>query len=228
MYIIVDARLPEQASKALRRYGKLLPLLTKQCTYDSISGHPDLFFCPTPTSLVCAPNTPEELYTTLIKAGIESVKGSLPVSPKYPGSAAYNAFTNHSFFIHNTRYSDPLLLAHCDTLQAIHVNQGYTRCNLTEAGGLYMTSDKGMERILRKNGLDVFFIKPDTIRLPGERHGFFGGCTGHWQNNLFLTGSCDYFPEGSELKTELTRRGIEVIELYNGPLFDAGSILCLG
>lgn len=228
MYIIADARLPAQALKRLQKHGKLLTLATRHRTYGSISGHPDVFFCPTPNKLVCAPNAPEEIFTTLVEAGIRPAKGRHPVSPQYPGSAAYNAFTNDAFFVHNTRYSDPLLLTHSSTLQTIHVNQGYARCSLAEAGGLFMTSDKGIEKVLKQTGLDVFFIDPDPIRLPGQQHGFFGGCTGTWKKHLFLAGSCDHFQEGHELKAELNRRGIEIIELYDGPLFDAGSILCIG
>lgn len=228
MYMIADARLPAQALKVLQGYGKLLTLATRHHTYESISGHPDVFFCQMPDKLVCAPNAPEDIFAELIKAGIRTEKGKHPVSSQYPGSAAYNAFTNDAFFVHNTRYSDPLLLTHSSTLQTIHVNQGYTRCNLAEAGGLFMTSDKGIEKVLKQNGLDVFFIDPDPIRLPGEQHGFFGGCTGNWHQVLFLTGSCSHFQEGDDLKAELNRRGIKIIELYDGPLFDAGSILCIG
>lgn len=224
MYIIADARLPAEVLTNLQSYGRLLALSTQHITYNAISGHPDVFFCQTPDKLLAAPNAPAELLD-MLKVETRLHPGDKPAGPRYPESASYNAFVNHTYIIHNLAHTDAAILDHCAAWRRLHVSQGYTRCNLVEIADLYITSDRGIEKVLRKERLEVFFIDPKPIILPGQAHGFFGGCAGINGNTLFLSGCCDYFPEGHALKAALKQRDVELVELYEGPLVDGGSIL---
>ena len=224
MYIIADARLPAEVLTNLQSHGRLLVLSTQHITYDAISGHPDIFFCRTPDKLIAAPNAPGELLG-ILKDAVDIHIGEKPVGSLYPDSATYNAFVNQSYIIHNLTYTDAVILHQCAAWRPLYVGQAYTRCNLVEVADLYITSDKGIEKVLRKERLDVFFIDPKSIILPGQAHGFFGGCAGTNDRMFFLAGCCDHFPEGHALKAELKQRGVELIELYDGPLVDGGSIL---
>ena len=227
MLIIADARLPEEALKNLSLHGEVVRFASRNITYASISGHPDIFFCKTPGQLIAAPNAPSEICRRLKQCNITMVSGNKPVAAQYPNSAIYNAFVNRDCLIHNLNYTDKTIIEACKDLAAIHVKQAYTRCNLVEAGGLYITSDKGVEKVLKGLPLDVFYVDPGRILLTGENHGFFGGCTGLADNRLFVTGRIKSLPEWGELQKELTRRQINVVELYDGPLVDGGSILFL-
>ncbi len=225
MHIIADKRIPEQAMIRLASIGSLIPFASQGLTYDSISGHPDVFMCQTPHGVVVAPNTPVEVMVAIEKPSMRSIIGATKAGSEYPGSAAYNAFVNASFFIHNLAYSDSILMKYCNTLTFLHVRQGYARCNLVEVGGLYITSDRGIEKVLKQSRMDVLFVDPGQIKLPGQRHGFFGGCTGVLNDTLFLLGACDHFEQGKVLKEELRQRDVALVELYDGPLWDGGSIL---
>lgn len=227
MLIIADARLPRQILRSLGAYGDLLRFSSQNITYASISGHPDIFFCSTPDQLITAPNTPSEICRRLEQCNISMVSGNKPVAARYPNSAPYNAFVNRDYLIHNLKNTDKTILDACKDLAAIHVKQAYTRCNLVEAGGLYITSDKGIENVLKGLTLGVFYVDPSPILLAGQGHGFFGGCAGPAGNQLFVTGRMDSLAEWSELREELNQRDIEVVELYDGPLVDGGSILFL-
>lgn len=227
MYIVVDTRIPEAALKKLSALGELIPFVSKNITYDSISGHPDVFVCKTPEGLIIAPNTPAEVTATFRNLPIKFATGEKPLGNKYPESTSYNAFVNDRYFIHHLNHSDSLLRDNCKYLKHIHVNQAYTRCNLVEAGGLYITSDEGIKNTLKQHKLDILYIDPRQIKLPGHDHGFFGGCAGTHNNSLYLIGSCSHFDQGIELKTALSERNINLVELYHGPLWDGGSILFL-
>ena len=227
MLIIADARLPKDAGTKLQSLGDVQLLATKNATYASISGHPDIYICQTPGGYLVAPNLPAETASAIKKAGHNIILGDQAVAATYPGSACYNAFVNNTFYIHHMRYTAAALRQSCIELSPIHVNQAYTRCNLTEAGGLYMTSDRGIQKTLEKLGLDTVYIDPRQIVLPGEKYGFFGGCTGIIDDTLLLLGSLNAFAEGRQLEHELAQRNIRIIELYDGPLFDGGSILLI-
>jgi len=58
MLIITDKKIPEQAKINLSKYGEHILLETSKITDESISGHPDVFFCKTLKKLIIAPNTP--------------------------------------------------------------------------------------------------------------------------------------------------------------------------
>lgn len=227
MIILVDKRIPEPAFKALRKYGKIIPFETSGITYSAISGHPDIFFCQTNETLVVAPNTPNNIKAQLTKHGIHFLEGRNHIGKAYPFTAQYNAVITEKYLIHNPKYTDPVILSNCGQLEAIEVNQAYARCNLVALNGDgFITSDTGIEKTLQKKGLEVLYIDPKGILLPGFEHGFFGGTCGIFQDKVFFTGSLDHFPEGKKARQFLS--GYEIIELYDGPLFDGGSILFIG
>lgn len=228
MLIITDKRIPEEAKLTLEHYGKVLEFATRGITYDAISGHPDIFFCQTPSGLVVAPNTPSEFRRQPEFRNISFTPGETPVGSKYPETACYNAVVTNKYLIHNTSVTDPSILKTTLTLNLspLTINQSYTRCNLIALGDRYfITSDRGIEKVLLKHKLEVLYVSPGDIILPGFPNGFFGGCCGVWEDKLFIVGSLNHYSEGDKVRQFSRRAGFRVIELYDGPLFDGGGIL---
>ena len=242
MLIIIDKRIPEEAKQTLAGYGELLEFATHGITYDAISGHPDIFFCQTPGGLIVAPNAPAEFLLQLESRYIPYTPGEKPVGSKYPETARYNAVVTDKYLIHNTSVTDPSIINATLTfipppssllpspysvlLTPYSIRQAYTRCNLIALNdGCFITSDRGIEKALKAHHLDVLYVSPAGIVLPGFPNGFFGGCCGVWDDKLFITGSLRFFPEGENVRQFANDSGLEVIELYNGPLFDGGGIL---
>jgi hypothetical protein len=226
MLIIIDKRMPEKAKQTLSGYGELLEFVSSGITYKEISGHPDIFFCQTPAGLVAAPNVPFVFEEELAQHGIRCIHGNLPVGKTYPETARYNAVVTSRFLVHNSALTDSVIPDLNPGSEAICVSQGYSRCNLMEIREeQFITSDKGIENTLVSRGINVNFFSPDGIVLPGYEHGFLGGCCGIHGDKFFVTGSLRFLKEGGELRALLNRAGLEIIELYDGPLFDGGSIL---
>ncbi len=225
MLIIGDARLPLEAIKNLSSFGTFVPFATRGITYEAVSGHPDLFFCQQQQQVVVAPNVPERYLKILQNNGLSFVKGKLPVGKLYPQTSRYNAVVTDNFLIHNAKHTDPSLKETFIKKEFIHVNQGYTRCNMLVLNNdLFITSDNGIFNQLQKRHLDVHYFSTGDILLPGFEHGFLGGCLGVFENHIFVTGSFSRFPEGEKLSTLLESRHYEIVELYDGPLFDGGSL----
>ena len=224
MFILADKRIPEKAKYKLEKYGELLFVETYGITYPAISGHPDIFFCKTPDRLFIAPNTPKNVKQQLIQKNIRFIEGKTAVGHKYPESAHYNAVVTDNLLVHNLQQTDAGLSEACKYYETIHVNQGYTRCNLMSLNhNRFITSDRGIEKTLNNKGYDVLFVHPEGILLPGFAHGFFGGCCGVNRNRLFMLGSLAYFPDGKKIWS--FAKDLEIIELYDGPLFDGGSLI---
>ncbi len=224
--IIVNNRIPEQAKDKLKGFGEVLFLETKGITYQAISGHPDIFFCGINGKLIVAPNLPTKLKEGLNNNSIPFVEGKKPVGAKYPGTAFYNAVVTENYLIHNLKYTDTAIMESSGNLKKINVSQAYTRCNLLPLpGDRFITSDRGIEKTLMKEGLETLFVSPKDILLPGFEHGFLGGACGFFENKLLLLGSLDYFKDGEKTRQFLAKAKMEIIELYLGPLVDGGSIL---
>ncbi len=224
MLIIADHRIPEQAKKNLARFGMVLWLEPQPGAYPAISAHPDIFFCPVGEQLIVAPNLIETVKKKLEETGVKYVPGNDPVGKKYPETARYNAVATDDFLIGNTDYTDKSILQASGNRKIIRVNQGYTRCNLIPlANHRFITSDRGIEKELVQQGLEVLFVNPEGILLPGFKHGFIGGACGVWQDKLLINGNLDHFPEGQKIREFV--KNMVIIELYDGPLFDGGSLM---
>ncbi|MCK4679121.1 MAG: hypothetical protein KAT48_13385 [Bacteroidales bacterium] len=226
MLIIVDKKIPAEAKENLSKYGKLLNFSSSGITYEAISGHPDIFFCKIGKELIVAPNTPEEFTKELKNNGISFKMGSRDVGGKYPDSAIYNAMVTDHHFVHNCDISDTMLLAKARQLKRIHINQGYCRCNLLLLkDNHFITSDKGISKALIRQFFTGRYVAPDDVLLPGFDHGFLGGAMGVWQDKVFVIGNLDYLEKGKKIRKIVGALDYELIELYDGPLFDGGSIL---
>ena len=126
--IIADSRMPEEAKKNLKKLGDVLFLNPTEITYKSISAHPDIFFFQTKDGLIYAPNAPKKIVKELKKRKIKLTEGKKEVGKKYPETVPYNAVGIGNTLIHNLKHTDSTILSLYEN--HIHVNQGYTRCNL--------------------------------------------------------------------------------------------------
>ena len=226
MLILADKRIPEKAKAILEKQGNVLYLASQGITYPFISGHPDIFFCQVNNNLVVAPNLPLKYQIKLKELKVQFEEGRIPVGMEYPVSAKYNAVITDSYFIGNTKLVDRRIFEFVSEKEIIHVNQGYTRCNLIPLKNeRFITSDKGIEKILLRCGLDVLFVDPEGVLLPGFKNGFIGGTCGVWQNKVFVIGSLQYFSKGQKIRNFIG--DMEIVELYDGPLFDGGSLIFL-
>lgn len=224
--ILCDKRLPTPAKIRLAEFGEVIGIIGKNITSPAISGHPDVFCCPVGETLVISPALPSE-YTEIFNVNaIKWVYGVQPNGIAYPDSAIYNAVVTDHLLIHNLTITDPKILELAGTRKQIHVNQGYTRCNLRPLPGeKFITSDKGILTILTKEGFEVLYVNPEGILLEGFPNGFIGGVCGVFENTVFFAGSLTFFNEGQKIKDFLSLYSLNIIELYDGPLFDGGSII---
>ena len=226
--------MPEEAKKNLKKIGNVLFINPTSITYDSISSHPDIFFFQKDDALIYAPNAPKKIVKELKKRKINLIEGEKEVGKKYPETVPYNAVGIGNLLIHNLKYTDAKILSSYEN--QIHVNQGYTRCNLLALNeNCFITSDEAISRQLsavnchptansQQPIAKVLYIDPKQIKLEGQKNGFFPGCCGVWKNNLIVCGSTKNLKEKSELDKFLKENNFNLIELYDGELIDVGSV----
>lgn len=208
------------------KYGEVIQFSSSGVTYPEVSNHPDIFFCNVDEFLIYAPNTPLHIIDLLSDKGLSLIQGESIIGMKYPYSALFNAVVTDKYFIHNNKISDTSIKKAADKKEWISVNQGYTRCSLLPlSNDHFITSDNGIYKKLLTEKINVLFVDPNGIILPGTEHGFFGGTSGVIDDKIFITGSLYYYPEGNKVQEYVSEAGYKIIELYDGPLYDGGSIL---
>lgn len=226
MQILIDKKIPEQAKKSLLSFGEIIELETEGICYEAISGHPDIFFSQICNQLIVAPNLPASYKKLLQQKNVSYLEGDLAVGKKYPDSSRYNVVATEKYLIHNFRNTDSNITDAAEDQDLIHVDQGYTRCNLVALkNDRFITSDKGIEKMLKRYDLDILYVNPEGIQLPGHKNGFIGGCVGVLNDQIFIIGSVANYVWADEFKNHLTKWGYEIVELYDGPLFDGGGVL---
>ncbi len=225
--IITDKRLPLPAKNALKNLGNPLYIQTDAFTYKSISGHPDIFMCKGDEGLVIAPGLPDEIKEALSKTDISLFEGQHNPGRKYPETALYNAVVTSEFIIHNLKITDPAIFEAFPGRKHLHVNQGYTRCNLISLNkDTLITSDRGIEKVLLSEGKEVMYVDPKPVKLRGHKYGFFPGCCGVLNGELLISGSLSFHPDKEEIENFIQNSGFQIRELYQGELTDVGGIFC--
>ncbi len=226
--IISNKDIPQKAMAKLKDFGIVLPFETSKITYTAISNHPDVFLCQCDNQLILAPNTPIKFQRLLSDNNIYYELGDNNVGNIYPQTAKYNAVITDKYLIHNLKITDSKILDICTNKNAIHINQAYARCNLLPLkDNSFITSDKGIYNNLTHEKLNILFVKPNGIVLPNYNYGFFGGACGIHENNIWILGSLNNYNEGKKVADFLNNLGYNIIELFDGPLYDCGSLFII-
>jgi hypothetical protein len=228
MLIFVDKRAPEPSRQNLRKFGEVVEFETHGITYEAISGHPDIFICQSPGKLIVAPNLPEKYFSILKSRNVVFTVGKKPVGSKYPETAGYNAVVTEKYLIHQPAITDPGIFNSDFEKRIIPVKQAYTRCNLVFLNeNSAITSDRGIEKQLKNNGINTLYADPSPVQLPGFKHGFFGGACGIIEKQLFILGNLRFHYQGQQIRKFVNNAGIDISEIFDEPLYDGGAILFL-
>ena len=221
---IVDARAPLKAIETLQQYCNVFQFQSSNSTYDAIACHPDIFLFQGTSNLVVAPNAPGDFIGLLKKKNINFVNGDSLVGEKLDNSTAYNCIETKTHFFHKQGFTDKVI-SELTNKHFVSLPQAYTRCSLMALNEKsFITSDRGIEKALVEEGFNCFFCDPSSIVLPPYKHGFIGGCLGLHSNNLFVLGSLKTLENYESLITFIQAQNLEIIELYDGPLYDGGGI----
>lgn len=200
--------------------------------YRSICGHPDIYITRLDhRTFVLSPSVFERISLWDTEDRFEFIKGASDPGSRYPLSASYNALSLGGKFFHALDHTDPVLLskAHQLDLEMVEVAQGYTRCSCVPVGEKeIVTSDGSIARSAEKMGFDTCFVDPESILLPGQKHGLIGGTCGKvGEGHLFFCGDPLLHPWGELLLDFCERKSVKVSRLEGLQLYDCGSLFFL-
>ncbi|GAX59561.1 hypothetical protein SCALIN_C04_0049 [Candidatus Scalindua japonica] len=226
MFAIIDARSPEKSINKLKEHvDDLFMFQTNAITENSISGHPDIFIYRDKKQLVVAPNAPIDLFEFLDNHHIAYLKGERAVGKTLYNSVQYNCLGTSGLFFHKSGYTDHKIMKINKNKKFINLPQAYTRCSLVHlCKDNYLTSDRGIEKVLLNKGFSCFYFSPEEIIIHDHKNGFIGGAIGIWGKRIFFNGNMEIHADGQRLKEHLLHFSFEIVNLSDHYLYDGGCI----
>ncbi len=227
MFAIIDSRSSKQAINNLKKYvTDVYTFQTNGITTNSISGHPDIFLYQYKDQLVVAPNAPVDLFVLLDSHNITYVRGERTVGYEFHNSVQYNCLSTPDFLFHKSGHTDPAILEINKYKEFIPLPQAYTRCSLVHlCDENYLTSDRGIEKVLLRKGFSCFYFNPEEITIRDHKNGFIGGTIGIWGEKIFFNGNIELHADGLRLRKYLIELDFDIVNLADEYLYDGGCIL---
>lgn len=224
MLAIANSIIPVEAQQTLSHIADYVQFSTSGITFEPLSGHVDVFAYFACNTLVLAPNIPQYYVDLFARRGVNYCFGTTPVGEDIDSVVAYNVATNSRIAVHNFKKTDSVVANIVRDLQHIACKQSFSRCSTLLLVDAAITSDKGIAKELTNADIDVLYVSPNEIMLPGYRCGCFGGCCGVVENKVVVCGSMDFHSQGNEIRNFIANHGFQIIELAYLPLLDVGSI----
>jgi len=230
-HVIVDKNVPTKFIENLIKLN-ITPILSTKLKniMQSVSTHPDMQLHHIgENTIICEPSLYNYYNSLLEPLGFKIISGLCKLSCNYPNDIAYNVSRIGNIVMHNINYTDKLILEYYtkNNFSIIDTKQGYTKCaTCIIAENAAITSDVGIAKLLRENGVDVLQINFGEISLRSMEYGFIGGTCGFIDKNLLaFCGNIENHSSYKEIVRFTDKYLVDIISLYNGELTDIGSII---
>lgn len=223
----------EDANDLLKAYlsntgNKVIEIRKTDSVYEAVSSHVDIYLCNIENFLVVAKEQIVFIKEKLNDMNIKYRIGNSVLGYKYPGNIIYNGACVGRHFIHNLKYTDKILLKMIEEkgYNVINVLQGYSKCNMVVVDyNSVITSDKGLEKELKKYKIEVLLIRQGYVRLKGFDYGFLGGASGRVGDTIVFNGDLKQHPDYLKIKEFIESKGLKIVSFKEYPLEDIGSII---
>lgn len=225
MYAIIDKRSSQEIKDNLGKYvDDVFEFSSEGITYNSISGHPDVFMFQDVNQLIIAPNTPIDLINFLDEKQVTYLLGTAPVGKSLDDSVLYNCLSTHNHLFCKRGKPDVSIQKYCASKQIVNLPQSYTRCSMFGVGNKIITSDLGIAKVLENNNMDYFYFDPSEITIKDHKNGFIGGTMGAMEDKVLFLGDLLKHKDGKALHQYITNIGKEVVCLGKDYLYDGGGV----
>lgn len=167
------------------------------------------------------------LEKRLLDFGAEISFPELRQEQKYPYDAALNACSAGKWLIYCEKVTAREIVYYftiAGDVKLISSRQGYAGCSvcIVDADSI-ITSDAGIAKSAKAQGLEVLQIRCGYIELPGFDYGFLGGAAFKVaEKTLAFTGRLDMHPDRDLILGFLSKHDIEPLFLTDENIFDIG------
>lgn len=229
--VLVDFRISEIEKENLYKLAFItLEVPPSTLLYEAVCGHPDmLLHILDNKNIVVHKDMPLLFIDKLKNMNYNIILSNRHLKCAYPFDIGLNALNLDKVFLHNLKYTDSNLKKFIKNKILLNIKQGYTKCSAAVVSKTaIMTSDTGIYECLISEGIDVLYLPPGNIELPGLSYGFIGGCCGLLEEGcLAFYGDLDNYSYKNEVLRFLVKHDVKPVSLGKGNLIDRGSMFTL-
>lgn len=229
--VLVDFRISEMEKENLYKLDYIpLEVPPSSLLYEAVCGHPDmLLHIADNNNIIVHKDMPIFFINELKNLNYNLLLTEQSLKDNYPYDICLNALNLGGIFLHYLKYTDLNLKKIISSKKLLNVKQGYTKCSTAIINkSAVMTSDKGIYECLISEGIDVLYLPPGYIELPGLNYGFIGGCCGRLdEGTLGFYGNLNNYLYKKEVLKFLIKYDVKPVSLGNGNLIDRGSLFTL-
>jgi len=226
----INERLPHSMETALSAYGRCVRLPAFPALAEPVCRHPDMMLARIGGRLLI-----HRAYVAgravLDALGVPYALSDAEVGADYPHDAALDVFTAGGCLFAAPKVVSPAVLdaAVHEGFRFVPVKQGYAGCSTIAVGDAVVSADAGICHAARENGLAVLQIEPGGIGIERYDTGFIGGACGVIDNKTVgFFGDVRTFGAYARLCEFFEPRGISLVSLGEGALFDYGGVVADG
>ncbi len=234
--VIVDERISEDCETALVWLGfNILKLPSCPRLPEAIRSHPDSLLFKKGNRIFTYSSYAErglELFSDIREFHRDISLTFVAEEPgeQYPFDAQLNALAmGDRLFARRESISRAVLeYAQRIGMKIIGTRQGYPACTtLALDEGHAVTSDRGMARIMEREGIEVLLMGNGGISLPPYEYGFIGGSSFVYKNTVYFFGNIERHSDGERIVNFATGVGFKVVSLSKEGLCDLGGAVVL-
>ena len=230
-YVISDFRLPKKAQETLESLSfSVIKLPPFERLSPPVASHPDMliFFG---DEIICH----RDYYasnTNLIDkiSHLSSFPLSLSdeeIDSDYPSDVLFNALPIGKYLFSKESSVSRLIKGYVERkgLTALNVRQGYSRCSVCKISeSAAISADASLLSAIAAKGIDTLCISEGGVRLEPYDHGFIGGASGFFGDDVFFCGNIELHPDAERIKEFCKKHKKNVVSLSDEELIDVGTL----
>ena len=228
-YFLIHKNLPDPIKRNLSFFGECVPLPAFEKLPVPVCMHPDMLIAEVGGRLLIHEEY-REGQSLLRALGIPFLLSYSAVSEKYPQDIRLNCFCVGNIFVSNEKYvsGDALQVAKKSGFRSVSVAQGYAKCSCAVAGNAVATADRGIAKVLRREGTEVLLLQPCPIGIEIYDTGFIGGASVLLdEKTLGFFGNIEAFAQYALLRDFFASHGVSLVSLGEDPIFDYGGAIAV-
>ncbi len=229
---IVSSEISAEIEASIRKFGiEPLKLCGRMNCDDAVRNHPDMYFVHISDNVLISNKNNCSFEGGCSNITFVNLQDNShdEVFLSYPYDAYMNSLVLGNKLICNTKYisAEILGLAENHGICPLHVNQGYTKCNICVVDeNSIITEDCGIAKTLSSNGYNVLLLRSHAVKIKKYNYGFIGGASGKIsKDKLAFFGNIKNHPEYNDIYSFLYSKNVEPISLSSEVLTDYGSLL---
>jgi len=207
---------------------EVLPLKPYKRLSAPVSAHADMLICVIGNrafSYVDYIEENKEIFDCLEKSGYEIVKCAPPTSPNYPNDIGLNVAVVGKRLFCNVKSTAEEIKSYAREkgYELVDVKQGYAACTtliLDEYN--VITGDPSIKKAMESKGINVLFIKEESILLHGYNQGFIGGASLVANGTVYFFGDAEELKEYKKISALISSLKMKIFSISSGEVVDFG------